>query len=79
MKGWTGQIPASAIIATKTSFVKNSQHIFEIEMLLEDHFISFDVEGLYTNVPVKEVFGIIKTRLETSIEVRKKHRYQKMP
>jgi len=48
--------------------VKNSKHFVEIinskEVKPEDRFISFDVESLYTNVPVKEALDIIRNRLE---------------
>ena len=50
------------------TFVKNSKHFVEIlnskEIKPEDRFISFDVESLYTNVPVKEALNIIQIRLE---------------
>ncbi|XP_074037086.1 uncharacterized protein [Leptinotarsa decemlineata] len=50
-----------------SSFVKNSRHFVEllgsIEVTQENKLISFDVESLYTNVPVEEVLQIIQRKL----------------
>ncbi|GJQ66008.1 hypothetical protein Trydic_g4100 [Trypoxylus dichotomus] len=52
---------------TSISFVKNSEHFIEIlqrhEITKEDLLISFDVESLFTNVPVEETLDIIKQQL----------------
>ncbi|GJQ69878.1 hypothetical protein Trydic_g22423 [Trypoxylus dichotomus] len=49
------------------SFVKNSEHFIEIpqqhEITKEDLLVSFDVESLFTNVPVEETLEIIKQQL----------------
>ena len=50
------------------SFVKNSRHFVEIvrgeTIDSEEKLVSFDVESLFTNVPVEESITIIKRRLQ---------------
>ncbi|VEN63925.1 unnamed protein product, partial [Callosobruchus maculatus] len=51
-----------------SSFVKDSKHFVEIlaqtKLDAEDRLISFDIDSLYTNVPVGEALGIIQKRLQ---------------
>ncbi|GJQ69431.1 hypothetical protein Trydic_g6546 [Trypoxylus dichotomus] len=55
------------ILENIKSFVKNSEHFIEIlqqhEITKEDLLVSFDVESLFTNVPVEETLEIIKQQL----------------
>ncbi|GJQ70385.1 hypothetical protein Trydic_g10070 [Trypoxylus dichotomus] len=60
--------PLRPIVAQYTeSFVKNSEHFIEIpqqhEVTKEYLLVSFDVESLFTNVPVEETLEIIKQQL----------------
>jgi hypothetical protein len=56
----------SPLAGNTTSFVKNSEHLIksiqDINLLNGDYLVSFDV-GLFTNVPVKEVLQVIRSRL----------------
>ncbi|GJQ83926.1 hypothetical protein Trydic_g8666 [Trypoxylus dichotomus] len=48
------------------SFVKNSEHFIEIlqhKITNEDLLVSFDVESLFTNVPVEQTLEIVKQQL----------------
>lgn len=53
------------------SFVKNSAHFVDILRSTtvdpEDRFVSFDVESLYTNVPLEESLEIIKKTLRDDV------------
>lgn len=55
------------------SYVKNTKHFVDMTKsmtLTEDDFlVSFDVESLFTNVPVQETLNIIETRLNEDTEL----------
>ncbi|XP_075980176.1 uncharacterized protein LOC142979382 isoform X1 [Anticarsia gemmatalis] len=56
------------LVGNTPSFVKDSRHFVQIikDLRLEsgDVMVSFDVESLFTNVPIKECLDVVKTKLE---------------
>jgi hypothetical protein len=58
------------LVGGTSSFVKDSRHFVDIlkDITLEpdDIMVSFDVESLFTNVPVKECLEIVRKRLADS-------------
>lgn len=55
------------LVGKSNSFVKNSIHFVDILKTIDlgptDIFVSFDVESLYTNVPLEESLDIIRAKL----------------
>ncbi|XP_047984696.1 uncharacterized protein LOC125225163 [Leguminivora glycinivorella] len=55
------------LVGKTTSFVKDSRHFIDIVKTIklepEEIMVSFDVESLFTNVPLRECLGIVKTKL----------------
>ena len=63
------------LVGQTSSFVKDSRHFVRIvrgEIRTEEKLVSFDVESLFTNVPVEESIMIIRGRLQqdTTVEER---------
>ncbi|GLV39537.1 hypothetical protein CBL_20441 [Carabus blaptoides fortunei] len=62
-------LPILSPLVDKTeSFVKNSEHFVELtknfSLESEDIIVSFDVESLFTNIPLEESIKIIETKLK---------------
>ena len=64
----------SPIARKSASFVKNAEHFVSImnnfEIGTSDKLVSFDVESLFTNIPVKETLRIIKNRLQQDKDLK---------
>lgn len=56
------------LVGKTTSFVKDSRHFVDIikgiVMEPDDIMVSFDVESLFTNVPIKDSLEVIESKLE---------------
>jgi hypothetical protein len=56
---------AGPLVGSADSFVKNSEHLVKLaqENPLQSGLACFNIVGLLTNVPVKEVLQVIRNRL----------------
>lgn len=67
------QILAPMVGSSSPTFVKDSAHFTEMTQSLavrsDELMVSFDVEALFTNVPVDEALIIIQARLENDAEL----------